>query len=131
MLRLPLLFVCLVAISTLVCCSSRTEPVYNVANALVPTIQDRLSDEQVRGAIVKALVDNGWTIRQDAPGSIDAEISFRAHTADITVNYSLTSYSIIYRNSDNLLYDGSSIHRNYNGRIRQLEADINGNLATA
>lgn len=128
MLRLPLLFVCLVAILPLVGCS-RNEPLYNVANASVPAIQDRLSYEQVRAAIVKALVDNGWSIRQQTPDNISALISFRAHSASIAINYSQSNYSIMYRNSNNLDYDGSSIHRNYNKQIMDLERAINGNLA--
>lgn len=128
MLRLPLLFVCLVAFSTLVGCSSRTEPIYNVANASIPTVQEQLSNQKVRAAIVTALVENGWSIREDNPGAIGASLSFRAHRATISINYSSSSYSIDYRGSDNLLYDGTNIHRNYNRLIKELENAINGNL---
>jgi hypothetical protein len=108
---------------------AHTMPVYNVSSAPVAAPSGQLSAAQVRGAITEALYDKGWVVKQDDPGKILAEVLVRNHRADIEIDYSATQYSIAYRDSANLLYDGSVIHRNYNKWIKLLERQINQRLS--
>ena len=39
------------------------------------------------------------------------------------------TYSILYRDSNNLDYDGVNIHSNYNGWVQRLSAEINAQLS--
>ena len=48
----------------------------------------------------------------------------RQHTAVVDIRYSPESYSISYRDSAVLLYDGQVIHRNYNKWVQLLSERI-------
>jgi hypothetical protein len=127
-IRLPtFLAVVLVGFAVAGC---RTAPVYNVSSAPVVAKSGQVSAAEVRGAIVDALHDKGWTVKQDDPGKILAEILVRErHRADIRIDYSATQYSITYMDSDKLLYDGTNIHKNYNKWIMDLQEEINLRLS--
>ena len=49
----------------------------------------------------------------------------RKHTAVVDIRYTPERYSISYRDSEVLLYDGSMIHRNYNKWVQPLSERIN------
>ncbi len=109
---------------------ARTMPVYNVSAAPVVTKSGQVSAEQVRGAIVEALHDKGWVVNQDDPGKILAGIVANdRHKATVDIDYSPSAYSITYKDSELLLYDGTNIHRNYNNWIMLLEQEINLRLS--
>jgi hypothetical protein len=85
----------------------------------------------VPAIIEHALVERGWQVAARRPGSIDAFIMVREHRADITVSYDADSYSIAYRDSENLNHSGNNIHRNYNRWVANLNTDIQRGLAAA
>jgi subtilisin family serine protease len=87
-----------------------------------------LSANQVRDAIVKAAHTKGWAVQDGSNGRLVATVYVRTHMAEVEIDYSPEAYSISYRNSDNLLYNGSNIHRNYNKWIQLLEIRINEEL---
>ena len=131
MKRLPA-FVLIVLMGLAIVACARTMPLYNVSSAPVVTRSGgQESTAQVRSAIIEALQDKGWIVKQDNPGKIVAEVLVRSHMAEIEVDYSATHYRITYKDSDNLLYDGSTIHRNYNKWIVLLERQINQRLNEA
>lgn len=107
---------------------SRTEPIYNVENAAVPVAAEELTTNQVRNAIARALVQKGWSISGESKGQLEAVIHPRKHMALIDIEYSTTRYSIRYKDSAILRYDGTEIHRNYNKWIRNLQNAINREL---
>ena len=127
-MRLPPVLLLLIALALAGC---RTMPVYNVSAAPVVAASGQLDAAEVRSAIIQALNDKGWIVKEDAPGRILAEVLVRTHRADVAIDYSATQYSISYQNSDNLLYDGSNIHRNYNKWIMLLQEQINRRLSEA
>jgi hypothetical protein len=127
----PSAFVVIVLISLAIAGCVRTVPVYNVSSAPVAAPAGPLSTAQVRAAIIEALHDKGWVVRQDNPGRIEAEVLVRTHRADVEIDYSATQYSITYKDSENLLYDGATIHRNYNKWLVLLERQINQRLSEA
>jgi len=109
----------------------RTTPVRNVELAPVPTAPDKqqLTLLQVEKAIVLGANALGWSTTVQSPGVIVATIRLRDHYAAVNITYSPSSYSIKYKDSTNLKYDGKTIHSNYNGWIENLDRAIRKNLA--
>jgi hypothetical protein len=107
---------------------TRNQPIYNVENAAVPITGKQLSVDQVRTAIVRALVQKRWNVSDESEGRLEATIHVRSHMARINIDYSPTRYSITYKDSAVLNYDGATIHRNYNRWIMQLQDIINREL---
>lgn len=120
-----------VLISLAVVGCSQNEAIYTVEHASVSGPGGQLTDDQVHNAILTSLQTRDWVVQEEMPNKIIAKQTFRKHSATIQINYSQTGYSLLYRESENLGYDGSEIHRNYNKRIRQLEAEINRQLQSA
>lgn len=112
----------------LVGCST-SRPLYNVEKAAVftgsgspPTL------DQVRRAVVVAATQKGWTVKRIGSGQMQATINVRKHMAQVVIAYSTKSYSITYKNSHTLEYDGALIHRNYNKWVHNMEVLINRQL---
>ncbi|WP_435103366.1 hypothetical protein [Arhodomonas sp. AD133] len=106
----------------------RTAPVHNVTEAPVNTGSQAASMAEVREAIIQAGTKLGWQMNADSPGHIIATLNIRSHMAQVDVNYDTTDYSIEYRDSRNLKYDGNEIHKNYNGWIQNLDNNIRQEL---
>ncbi|MGH8661619.1 MAG: hypothetical protein ACREUB_07615 [Burkholderiales bacterium] len=104
-------------------------PVYNVTNAPVAASKTASLDD-VGKAIVRAGVTLGWQMKETKPGHVLGTLYLRKHVAVVDVNYSATSYSIQYKDSTELNYDGQNIHPNYNGWIQNLDKAIRAQLST-
>lgn len=114
-----LVLVLLVAVATVSC---RTSPVFNVVNA--PFTNPAPSLEAADTAIKKAGAQLGWQMKTTAPGKILATLPIRSHVAIVDVSFNEKEFSIVYRDSTNLNYDGTDIHSNYNGWIQNLRNQI-------
>ncbi len=79
---------------------------------------------KVEAAIFKAAVDRGWSIQQLEPGRLEAEIRGRNYKAVVWITHDTKSFSIIYKDSRNLDYDGNRIRRRYNSLILKLRKSI-------
>ncbi len=101
----------------------RTAPIYNVNNASLP-ISAGHSLEEVSKAIKLAGAGLGWQIKEIAPGKDIGTLVLRSHTAIVNIDYTTTNVSINYKDSVDLKFDGSNIHKNYNGWIQNLENAI-------
>lgn len=112
----------LVVLATLAC---RTAPVLNVEGAPVPP---GLTQEQVHDALLSAVPRRGWIVQEDQPGLLTARLDRRDHSATVDIAYDTTSYRITHRESKNLRFDGTNIHKNYNGWIMNLNGDIQTEL---
>lgn len=107
----------------------RTAPLYNVTNqSIVPSGGKSKSLEEVKTAIVEAGKARGWMMKDIEPGRLEGELRVRSHVAVVDIKYSTTSYSINYKDSKELHYDGTKIHPNYNGWIQNLQRDIENRL---
>ncbi|MBB3335583.1 putative small lipoprotein YifL [Klebsiella sp. RC2] len=84
---------------------------------------------QVKDAIIKAGAQREWIMSDAGPGVIKGHLQNRDHVADIKINYSATSYSIVYMSSLNLMAANGKIHRNYNRWVHNLDKDIQVTLA--
>ena len=108
----------------------RSAAVYNVDDAAVVTSVDKYSAQDVKKAIMRAGGSLGWMMKENGPGKIVATLNIRKHMAKIDIDYSTKSYSIRYKDSQNLNYDGTNIHSNYNGWIQRLNDNIQIQLNT-
>jgi len=122
-----LLVVGLFTVSLIGC---RTAPIYNVDDTLVATNKADFTKEDVRKAIIRAGGGLGWQMNDAGPNNMEGTLHLRTHMAKVNIPYSKDSYSIIYEDSTNLNYDGTIIHRNYNGWIQNLDKAIQVQLNT-
>jgi hypothetical protein len=86
------------------------------------------SMKDIKNAIMRAGAGLGWNIREVAPGRLEGTLHLRTHMAQVDIPYSKDNYSIIYKASDNLRYDGEKIHSNYNGWIQNLDKAIKSQI---
>jgi PBP1b-binding outer membrane lipoprotein LpoB len=108
----------------------RTAPVHNVTNAPVAISKVKYQQDDVRKAILRAGGTLGWQMRDQSSGHIVGTLSLRSHVAVVDVHYDTSNYSIKYKDSTNLKYDGTSIHSNYNGWVENLDRAIRAQLQT-
>jgi len=111
--------------------AGRDAPIRNVVDAPVawmPGVEP--AEDKVARAIITACARLGWVCSIAAPGEIIGRLNLRSHQADVRIPYSVEKYSIIYVSSENLRYDAakSTIHRNYNNWVLNLQRSINAEL---
>ena len=104
-------------------------PVYNVTDAPIVASKPNPSLDEVGKAIQRAGAGLGWQMRVTKPGHILATLNVRQHTAVADVTYSSKSYSIQYKDSTELKYDGQTIHSQYNNWIMNLDKAIRSQLS--
>jgi hypothetical protein len=108
---------------TLLIAGCRMSPIYEVRDsALNPSSQ--ATQEDVGRAIVTAGQSLGWQMKEEEPGHILGTLYLRSHVAVVDVFYTTSDFSILYKDSTNLKYDGKNIHSNYNGWIQNLSNAI-------
>lgn len=124
---LRILAVWLFLVSLAAACSS-AKPVYNVESAPLDT-PSTATMEDIQNAIIRAGAVRGWQMRPHGDGHLVATLSVRSHFAAADIYFDEQTYSIIYQQSDNLDFDGTSIHDNYNKWIKTLQNDIKNQTA--
>ena len=114
----------------LVGCST-SQPLHSVDSAVVFTGSgSQPTLEQIRRAIVASVTGKGWTAKNIGSRQIQATLNVRKNIARVVIAYSTRSYSITYKDSHTLAYDGATIHRNYNKWVRKLKILINRQLGS-
>lgn len=111
-----------VAACAMLALSGCTRPIHNVSQQpfTVPgTLAGRTSQIQ------HAAAGLGWETVVIRPGEIRATLHLRSHVAVTEITYNEQVFSILYVDSTNLQYNGTSIHKNYNGWIENLQRAIN------
>lgn len=106
----------------------RSNPIRNVVDAPVMATGNYTLNS-VRDSIITAGQGLGWGMKEIKPGVILGTLFVRTHMAKIQIAYNKKNYSITYKDSAGLKYDGTNIHSNYNGWILNLEQRINSQLA--
>jgi hypothetical protein len=117
------LLLILIALAAAVAAGCRSAPIHDMG----PTsIAGRHTEKQVQEAIIRAGVAQGWTMKADAPGLITGTLYIRSHTAVVSIPYTRDSFSIRYKDSTNLDYNGPAhtIHENYNEWVQRLNSAI-------
>jgi hypothetical protein len=113
----------IVALLGLVAACGRVDKIYSVENAELGA-PPSATMEQVGQAIERAATGLGWTVAPERPGAMIATLDVRTHKAVIRIAYDTKRFSIAYRDSVNLKYDGTDIHYRYNSWIRNLRNEI-------
>lgn len=87
-----------------------------------PTVQapSGSTAEDIKKAVMYAGVEYGWEMTEAGPGHINGVLNIRRHRAEIDVEYDDTTFTIRYKDSTNLKYNGSTIHRRYNTWVKNL-----------
>ncbi|VAW46071.1 hypothetical protein MNBD_GAMMA03-200 [hydrothermal vent metagenome] len=101
------------------------QPVVNVESEIVPSNVQSKAD--VKKAISKAGASLGWRVREVDANTLKATIRVRnKFPVEVTIPYSKSEYSILYRSSQNLKYNAekNTIHKNYNNWIFNLNNRI-------
>jgi hypothetical protein len=107
--------------------SCRTADLYSVQNA--PGTSKAVSMSDVEMAIRRAGQSLGWQIVPQGPGRAEGTLVLRDHRAVVNITYDAKNYSITYKDSANLQYDGKTIHSNYNGWVQNLDKAISKELS--
>ena len=105
----------------------KSNPVYNVDNAPID-VSAKHSSKQIKKAIITAGSSLGWKMKEKKKGHIVGTLFLRKFVAIVDVRYNNKSYSITYKDSKNLNYDGKNIHKNYNGWIKNLDRRIQSHI---
>lgn len=118
-----------IILATVAITGCKSAPVQNVVDAPVTTSTQKYAQDDVRKAILNAGAKLGWQMKDVEPGYMIATLTLRTHLAQVDIHYNKQNYNIVYKNSTNLDYDGTSIHSNYNGWIQNLDNAIRANLS--
>lgn len=118
-------------LTLLVLSGCRGLPIYTVTDNDISTLGsgDKTMD-QVKAAIIDAGTPLGWVFADKGEGHLMATLAVRKHMAVVDITYNTKAYSINYKDSENLNYDGTTIHKNYNGWIQNLQRRINIKLSS-
>jgi hypothetical protein len=123
-MQLRSLGIAFLVMTTLLFAGCRTSPVYNISNTPVTVSDGSPTESQIAKAIITAGNSLGWSIKKEAPGKMIGTLHLRKHIAVVDISYSRDNYSITYKDSTNLKYNGTVIHSNYNGWIENLDNAI-------
>ena len=126
MIRKTLKFAIPVLALLIVGCRGAT-PVYNVESAPVAANKPATTKD-VENAIIRAGGTMGWKMVPRGPGKMEGTLELRTHRAVVDIDYDTKKYSIKYKDSANLQYDGTNIHQNYNGWVQNLDKAIRAQL---
>jgi len=102
--------------------------VYTVSDAPVVSNLSSPAKEDVRKAILRAGGTLGWQVTDNGPDTMTGVLNLRTHSVTVDIPYSAKQYSILYKDSTNLNYDGTSIHKNYTGWVQNLQKGIDAQL---
>jgi hypothetical protein len=108
--------------------------IYSVKDAPIQTATGKEpSLEDVQKAIITAGAGLGWQMAIVKPGEIVGTLNVRSHQAVVTIPYTTKTYSILYKDSNNLKYDAGkqTIHDNYTGWVQRLDSAIRSRLTAA
>jgi hypothetical protein len=125
------LFTCVAAlVMAMVVVGCTSAPIMNVDSEAVSSASGKpLTQDEVRGAIIRAGTALGWQMKDEGPNKLIGTLTLRTHTAVVEIPYSATRFSIKYRSSVNLNESGGKIHKNYNGWIQNLNRGINAQIS--
>lgn len=112
-------------------CFGRIQPIYSVVNNPIPSSAQFLSLREIGDVVERSAINRGWLVEEQYAGLYQLTQSKKTHKAVVEVSFDQSSYSIKYKDSVDLFYNGTNIHRNYNRWVKYLERDIQQNLQKA
>jgi hypothetical protein len=128
-MKTTVLKVLLVAFAAAALAACTIQPIHNVKGAPVETPGGKPPTlAEVEKAVVRAGTALGWKMQPVKPGQVTGTINLRRHSAIVDVTFDTRTFNITYKDSVELDYDGTNIHRNYNGWIQNLDKGIRAQL---
>ncbi len=118
-----------VTLATFLVAGCRTAPVMNIEDSPITVTGGKYTQDDVRKAIIRAGTSLGWKMKDIKPGHMEGTLLIRSHMAKVDIFYDKNKYSIKYKDSSNLNYDGTNIHSNYNGWVQNLDRAIQAQLS--
>ena len=111
----------LVALVLVGACNESLRPIETAQLAGPPGV----TLDSVTEAIKQAGVRRGWKMNVTEPGAMDAELNVaNKHYVKVLIEYDTKKYSINYRDSKNMGYNGVSIHWKYHDWVNNLKRAI-------
>lgn len=117
-----LILVALAALTVVAC--QRVVPIYSVEHQPFPSAVEVLSEKKIEIAIIHAGAIRGWVVSRNEAGELEAVLTPRTHMAKVKIDFNKEGFSISYADSKELMYTGTTIHRNYNKWVKNLQDDI-------
>ena len=126
-MRFKILSFFLLSMSFVLFTGCKSTAVYNVKQAPIAMQNESYTLSDVEKAIIKA-GGSKWQMQKTEPGHIVGTLNHGKLMAQVDITYNRQDYNIEYKNSQNLNYDGTNIHRRYNNWIQKLSQRIQSNL---
>lgn len=118
-------------IVTLLMGCKTTVPVRNFDNQVIAQYGNTPSSaKSVEKAIVRAAVSLGWKTSITSDEEIVATLDIRKHQLVVLITHDDKNFSIRYKDSVNLKYNGQKIHRQYINWVTNLIRSINAQNIT-
>lgn len=96
-------------------------------------LHSSFSFDEAKALFAKAGAKRGWVVKQaEGDNKLIADIWVRKHYVSVLITLHKDTYDIDYHDSENMKYkpDGT-IHRKYNGWVKNLNSDIQRTLLAA
>jgi hypothetical protein len=107
----------------LVGCRTAPRAVYEVERVQVVASR-ALSMDEVEKAIRAGGISAGWQMVTRGPGNMEGIYVLREHRAVVSVAFDTTAFSIKYKDSVNMRFDGTGVSVHYNNWVQSLERGI-------
>jgi hypothetical protein len=108
----------------------RTEPVFNINNHPIAAVGGKpMPIGIIEGGIIQAGNRLGWRMSGQGANTVYAYNNQDGKQVVVLISYSGKAYSVKYLKSQNFLYDGQEIHKNYKKLIINLSRAIDLELA--
>jgi hypothetical protein len=116
-----------VAVAALTMAGCNIVPILTVTSAPV-NVSGQVGAQDIETAITRAGKILGWQMIPKGSGQIEGTLLLRTHKAVVDITYDAKAYSIKYKDSANLDYDGTNINRGYNRWVKSLDDTIKSQL---
>lgn len=124
-----LIGVVLLAIAVSGCQNLHVEPIYTVQEHPIAPASRGMKAEDISLAIAQAAQSSGWMVERVGSRQIKATQKWEDHAAVVSISNDDQAFSIVNNGSVNLKEHDGLIHRQYNIRVRALEAAIDKQLS--
>lgn len=119
--------IALVAVVTLSLAACKTIPVTDYNQQVNAS---NMTKESVEKAILSGCQQRQWACKVESDGVIAGLLNWRGKQIKVGIHYDAKTYTIKYRDSLNLKYDGDSIHKKYGKWVNNLIRTIDSQLFT-
>src|SRR6266446_7135407 len=119
-----LIAVVLLVVAVSGCQNVHVEPIYTVQNHPIAPASRGMKAEGISQVIAQAAQSCGWMVERIGPDQLKATQKWEHHAVIVSISDDDQAFSIRNNGSINLKEHDGLIHRQYNARVRALEAAI-------